>query len=215
MSAAQPLPTNKSSNTGSSRRDIGSGHFRTVTTREPFDVHAASSRWRRASRPRDRARLRSSMNSSRFLAIFSLAVGIALAVALTSIADAVLFRPLPVTRPAEIVRIYSASPLHTLGFVSYPDYKDFALGARTLSGLVAQTQVLLAFGARTGEPPEVRMGLAVTPNYFDVLGVSARLGRAFRATEDRDSVVVLADAFWRKRCGGDRSIVGRTIELDC
>src|SRR5260370_4699981 len=49
-------------------------------------------------------------------------------------------------------------------FVSYPDYKDFALGARTLSGLVAQTQVLLAFGARTGEPPELRMALAVTPN---------------------------------------------------
>ena len=153
------------------------------------------------------------MNSTRFLAILSLAVGLALSVALSGIADAILFRPLPVARPAEIARVYSASPLRALGFVSYPDYQDFARGARTVSGLVAQSQVLLAFAGRTGQPPKVRMGLAVTANYFAVLGVPARVGRIFREDEERDAVVILSDSFWRRMSGGDRAILGRTIEL--
>src|SRR5262245_8486999 len=110
------------------------------------------------------------MNSWRIIAVLSLAVGLALTIALSSIAGGVLFRPLPVARASEIVRIYSASPLRPHGFVSFPDYEDFARQARTVSGLIAQTQVLLAVGGRGDEPAEVRMGLAVTANYFDVLG---------------------------------------------
>jgi predicted permease len=167
------------------------------------------------------------VNSSRFLAVLSLAIGIALAVALSSIADAVLFRPLPVARPDEIVRVYSASPLHSLGFVSYFDYRDFARArtlrgplapsAPALCGMIAQTQVLLAVGARTGrptdQPPEMRLGLAVSSNYFDVLGVPARLGRTFSENEDRQPVVILSDSFWRRRFAADPAILGRAVSL--
>ena len=164
------------------------------------------------------------MNSSRLLAVLSLAIGIALAVALSSIADAVLFRPLPVARPDEIVRVYSASPLHSLGFVSYFDYRDFAR-ARTLRGIIAQTQVLLAVGARTGQAAgqsaeqaseqatETRMGLAVSSNYFAVLGVPVRLGRSFDESDDRRPVVILSDSFWRRRFAADPSILGRAVSL--
>ena len=170
------------------------------------------------------------MPSSRILTVLSLAIGIALAVALTSIADAVLFRPLPVARPEEIVRVYSASPLHSLGFVSYSDYRDFAR-ARTLAGppaplmpaasygMIAQTQVLLAVGARGGQTAdqptpqagEMRMGLAVSSNYFDVLGVPVRLGRSFSESDDRRAVVILSDAFWRRRFAADPTILGRSV----
>ena len=150
------------------------------------------------------------------LAAGSLAVGIGLAAALASVADAVLFRPLPVARPAEIVRVYTASRLQTLGYVSYPDYQDFSRNSRTLAGVVAQSQVLLALGSGVRESPQVRMGLAVTPNYFDVLGVPAALGRTFRADNSDDArvaVVVLSSAFWRSRYGGDRRMLGRAIEI--
>ena len=145
--------------------------------------------------------------------MLSLAVGIALAVALAAIADAILFRPLPVARPGEMVRVYSASPLHSQGYVSYPDYRDFARGARTLTGVIAQTQVLAAFGGRAGEPPEMRLGLAVTPNYFGVLGVAAQIGRTFQNDEARSPVAILADSFWRGRYASDRGIVGATVQL--
>jgi putative ABC transport system permease protein len=151
--------------------------------------------------------------SFRTLAVASLAVGMALALTLMSIADAVLFRPLPVPRPEEIIRVYSTSRFHAFGFVSYPDYEDFARSARTLSGIVAQTQLLVAVGGRSGEAPQVRLGLAVTADYFDVLGVPAALGRTFRAQEAREAVVVLADAFWRGHYAGDPGILEHTIEL--
>lgn len=153
------------------------------------------------------------VNSTRLVPVLSLTVGIALAVALVSIADAILFRPLPVARPGEMARVYSASPLHSQGYVSYPDYQDFARGARMLTGIIAQAQILAAFGSRAGEPPEMHMGLAVTPNYFDVLGVAAQLGRTFQNDEARRPVAVLADSFWRGRYAGDRGIVGATVQL--
>ncbi len=153
------------------------------------------------------------MNSTRAVSFFSLALGIALALTLIAIADAILFRPLPAPRPDEIVRVFSASPLHSMGFVSYPDYRDFARNTRTLSGLSAQTQILAAFGDHAGEPPSIHMGLAVTPNYFDVLGVPVHWGRTFRQDEGRQPVVILSDSFWRRRFAGDRGVIGRTVPI--
>ena len=147
------------------------------------------------------------------LAAGSLALGIGLAGALTSVADAILFRPLPVAQPNEIVRVYAASRLQPLGYVSYPDYEDLSRNSRTLAGMVAQSQVLLAVGSAARESPQVRMGLALTPNYFDVLAVRAALGRTFRADDARVAVVVLSSGFWRSRCGGDHRILGRALEI--
>ena len=145
--------------------------------------------------------------------MLSLAIGMGLATALVSFADAILLRPLPVARPAEIVRVYSGSPKQSLGYVSYPDYEDFARDTRTLAGAVAQSQVLLAVGGREGEVPEVRMGLAVTGNYFDVLGVPAAIGRVFHPAESREPVVVLAEAFWRERFSGKPAAIGEAISI--
>jgi MacB-like periplasmic core domain len=147
------------------------------------------------------------------LAAGSLALGIGLAVALASVADAILFRPLPVAQPTEIVRVYTASRLQPLGYASYPDYEDLSRNSRTLAGMVAQSQVLLAVSSGARESPQARMGLAVTPNYFDVLGVRTELGRTFRAEDARVAVVMLSSGFWRSRCGSDRRILGRAVEI--
>jgi putative ABC transport system permease protein len=144
---------------------------------------------------------------SSILAVSSLAAGIGLTVALASIADAILFRPLPVSRPSEIVRIYTASAGQPLGFVSYPDYEDLHKASQTVAGIVAQSQVLLAVGGEGSGPAQVRMGLAVTPNYFDMLGVPAALGRTFSASEERQPVVVLSYRF------ADGKTVGATLRI--
>src|SRR5579862_4950673 len=80
------------------------------------------------------------------LIVMSLAAGIGLTAALGSVADALLFRPLPVAHPSEMVRIYTSSAGQPLGFVSYPDYQDLSGASRTVSGMVAQSQVLVAVG---------------------------------------------------------------------
>ncbi|MBZ5604775.1 MAG: ABC transporter permease [Acidobacteriia bacterium] len=135
------------------------------------------------------------------LAILSPAVGLGLITALLSLAEAILFRPLPVSRPGEVVRIVTTSRDQPMGFVSYPDFLDL----RGAIDAVAETQVLIA----AGDPPRVRMGLAVTPDYFDVLGVPAAIGRTFHSGEEHAPMVVLAHAFWRT----NPVPVGGTIRL--
>ena len=129
------------------------------------------------------------------LCVGSLAAGLGLTAALSTIADAILFRPLPVAHPEEIVRVFTASAHQRLGLSSYPDFDDLRRASAT-ARMVAQSQILIAVATGPGSPAQVRMGLAVTPDYFDVLGIPTAAGRTFRLDEAHDAVVVLAWAFW-------------------
>jgi hypothetical protein len=76
----------------------------------------------------------------------------------------------------------------------------------------------IGFSTERGVTPDVRIGMMVSGNYFQVLGVEPQLGRGFREDEDmvpgRDAVVVLGPDFWKKELAGDPSVVGRTIRLN-
>jgi predicted permease len=115
--------------------------------------------------------------------------------ALASIVDAILLRPLPVPRPKEIARVFTASEGQPFGFVSYPDFEDF----RKVQLVVAECLIPVA----AGEPPQIKLALAVTPNYFNVLGVSARFGRTF--SKDDQNVAVLSR--------GTASDIGKNLRL--
>ena len=146
------------------------------------------------------------------LAIISLSAGLGLTAALSSVADAILFRPLTAAHPGEIVRVFTASAAQRFGFTSYPDFEDLRDNSRSTI-MIAQTQILVAVASGRDSAAQVRMGLAVTPDYFDVLHVPAALGRTFRAEEARDAVVILANAFWKSQFGSDPRVIGRRIPL--
>lgn len=134
----------------------------------------------------------------RTLAVLSLAAGIGLTAALASIVDAILLRPLPVARPSEISRVFTASEGQPFGFVSYRDFEDFQK-AKSIQGAIAECLIPVA----AGEAAQMRLALAVTPNYFKVLGVSAAFGRTF--TDDDQAVVILAH--------GNAGDLGRTLRV--
>jgi len=152
-------------------------------------------------------------------AIACLVLGIGVNTAIFSVVDAVLFRPLPFRDPGRLVMVGEALPAisdQNMGTISTPDFGDFA----TLNGsLFASSSV---FGAAsvtlTGDGPAERLsGLEVSASLFHVLGVAPALGRAFQDGDDTPGspdAVVLSDALWHRRFGGDRAIVGRTILLD-
>ncbi|HET9479555.1 MAG TPA: ABC transporter permease, partial [Pyrinomonadaceae bacterium] len=79
-----------------------------------------------------------------------------------------------------------------------------------------------AFGSSTATltgdgDPEQLMGTAVTPGYFEVVGVQPALGRAFLPEEHdlgRDQVVILGHNLWQRRYGGDKNIIDQKITLD-
>src|SRR5262249_20600131 len=66
-----------------------------------------------------------------------------------------------------------------------------------------------------GEPEQIPIML-VSANFFSALGVAPQLGRTLNADDDtpgHDKVVVMSDALWHRRYGGDPGIVGRTIRF--
>jgi predicted permease len=147
------------------------------------------------------------------VAILSLAIGIGANTSTFSLADALLLRPLPVNHPDEIVRVLSTSRSKQFAGISYPDYIDLRNQTKTLSGLVGYEQTALGFQSDPHAPTQLKLGLAVSTDFFEVLGVKLALGRDFRPDEDRAPVVVLSDSLWRTEFAHDPTVVGRTLKL--
>lgn len=147
------------------------------------------------------------------VAILSLAIGIGANTSMFSLADAMLLRPLPVEHPSQVVLITSTSKAARYDRISYPDYIDFRNQVKSLSGLIGQKNIPLGFNPNPAVPAQLMLGLAVTTNYFDVLGVRPSLGRSFRADEDREPVVIISDSIWDSQFGRDPSVIGRSVKL--
>ncbi len=157
--------------------------------------------------------------------VLTLALAIGANTAVLSTVSAYILRPLPVTAPEEVVRMYFGNRKDPAvwGVFSYPNYIDLREQNRVLSGLVARQQHSSAISDSAGRqvsgggPAEAVWGEVVSGNYFDVLGVKATMGRTFLAEEDRTQgthpVVVLAHALWQRRFNSDPTIIGKTTYL--
>ena len=151
------------------------------------------------------------------VAVLSLALGIGANSAIFSVVSAVLFRPLPVKDPKQLVSLYSGfgSQRTTFGPFSYADYVDFAEKTDVFSGLVAHFQDSMILGESDQAIPV--QAAVVTGNYFSTLGVEAVRGRTFTAEEDKvkgaNPVAVLSYGLWQKRFGGDPNVIGTSVKL--
>jgi len=145
------------------------------------------------------------------VAIITLALGIGANTAIFSVVYAVLLRPLPYSDPDRIV-----TALHDgTKPVSPADFNDWRDQNTVFEQMAAAS--LWSPNMTSREEPEQIRGLQVTGNLFDMLGCQAAAGRAFTEEEDRKSaepVVVLSDQLWKRRFGGDSSVIGQTLTLD-
>jgi putative ABC transport system permease protein len=148
------------------------------------------------------------------VAIITLAVGIGANAAIFSFVNGLLFRPVSgVERPDRLVAVFTSDySSGTYGASSYPDYLDFQKQSEVFEDLAAYEGDSFTLSG-VENAAEVRTAL-VTSNYFQVLGVSAQLGRTLRSDDQEESIVVLSPAFWKRHFGGDTSVVGRSITLN-
>jgi macrolide transport system ATP-binding/permease protein len=150
-------------------------------------------------------------------AIISIAFGIGVNSAIFSYADGMMLRPIPVPDASGVYNLRSRTPSGTAGRVSYPDYLDFRDKNQSFSGLVAYDLTVLGFAPDQKTQAQMRIGLAVSGNFFQALGTEPRLGRGFRPDEDkvpgRDAVVVLGNDLWKNEFHSDPSVIGRHIRL--
>ncbi len=150
------------------------------------------------------------------VAVLMLAVGIGANATVFSWINSVLLDPLPgVQRPSEVVQfsyLFRGQPMTS---VSHPDYRDLREGTRLFSGVLGRDE--LAVSVRIDETTERAWLEMVTDNFFDVLGVTPVMGRAFTVDEagrGTSPVAVLAHHFWQQRFGGDPGVVGRTLVVN-
>jgi predicted permease len=150
-------------------------------------------------------------------AVLSLALGIGANAAIFSLADALLFRPLAIREPQLVVVIRSTSPEGAFEGLSYPDFKDFRDRSQAFDGLIAHRLTLLGVATSPDAPPQMRMGMKVSRDFFQTLGVVPALGRAFLPDETevpgREAVAVLSHHFWVNEFGSDPEVVGRTMQV--
>jgi putative ABC transport system permease protein len=150
------------------------------------------------------------------IAVLSLALGIGANAAIFSLADALLFRPLPVTDPGSVMALNLDTPGGDLGNFSYPDYRDLRSSAKSLDGIAAFQLSTFSLARTKDEVPQMRAGLEVSDNFFSVLGIQPTLGRSFLPEETVKGgapAVVLAYGFWQDQFNGDKEILGRTIRI--
>ena len=153
------------------------------------------------------------------VAVGSLAMGIGANCAAFSWADALLLRPLTVARPGEVVTVGSAMSVEGFSRVgaSYREYLDVRDLSTSFAGLAAFTGVTSGLAVTRDALPKLTLGLLVSGNFFTIMGVEPKLGRAFRPDEDqvpgRDAVVILSHALWEQQFGSDPSILGRRVQL--
>ncbi len=156
------------------------------------------------------------------LTVLTLGIGIGANSAIFSLADAMLLRPLPVSRASGVVTVSTFSPNSandSMGMLSYPDYVDYREKSKSFEGLAAFSDLMsFGFASHPGKLPKLKGGLLVSGNLFRVMGVQPELGRAFNTEEDRvpgrNAAVILRNEFWQTEFGGDPSVIGRRLYLD-
>ncbi|MCY3846668.1 MAG: ABC transporter permease, partial [Acidobacteria bacterium] len=151
-------------------------------------------------------------------AALTLSVGIGTTAAVATWTNGLLFQPLPVPDPEELVMVAQLDE-HTAEFpheLSYPEYLDYREGSDVFEGLAAFTMAegLLSIDGRAAERIRVEY---VSDNYFDVLQLDAELGRTFLAGEGLRPgdapFVVLTHHAWQTRFGGDATVLGKAVRL--
>jgi putative ABC transport system permease protein len=150
------------------------------------------------------------------IAVLALALGIGANTAVFSAIDAVLLRPLPYQDPARLALLWEDAshigfPKNTPAPANYVDWKKQNQVFTDMAALQGMAVNLTGDGA-----PELVRGNRVTPEFFDVLGVPAALGRTLDARDDRsgDNIIVIGYGLWQRRFGGDRGVVGRTVRVN-
>ena len=146
----------------------------------------------------------------------TLAIGIGANTAVFSVVDAVVLRPLPFPEAHRLVSVWPRSPAGPAGAfnVSYPNFFDWRNENRVFEHLVSYRSTPMSLTG-SGDPVQLR-GQIVSWDLFPLLKTEPALGRGFRPNDEDAGArtVIVSDALWKTRLGGDAGIIGRAINLD-
>jgi len=152
------------------------------------------------------------------VAILGLALGIGANVALFSVVNSVLLRPLPYHEPDRLVRLASTNQENNLirvGF-SYSRFLEVQQRQQVFSDLALSAGNALTLTGRGGDPEQV-IGLHASAALLPTLGLQPILGRNFSPDEDRPGgprVVLISEQMWQRHFNRDAAVLGQALMLD-
>ncbi len=153
-------------------------------------------------------------------ASLTLALGVGATTAIFSVVNAVLLRPLPYFESDRLVGMGHAAPGIQMGEVgqssgTYFTYRRTATAFEETG--IYQTNAVSLSDPTGGTEPERLRAAEITPSILTLLHATPLRGRVFSESEglpNAPRVVILAEEFWRRRFGGDPTLVGRTVQID-
>ncbi len=148
-------------------------------------------------------------------AVLILGLGIGMAVAMFTVADTVLLRPLPVRDQERIVLPRIVDPRGVDLMVAPTELDELRRESHTMSAIAGEAhQGAFGFVLLDGDRSLVLRAAWVTGNFFDVLGARPALGRLFRSEDEsltEPSVLVVSYDTWQRRFAGDSAVLGRQL----
>ncbi|MBM3783396.1 MAG: FtsX-like permease family protein [Acidobacteria bacterium] len=144
------------------------------------------------------------------VAVAALAAAVAINTLVFFLLDGILLRPLPYPDPARLIRVYEAGPRVTKWPLSIANYEEFRRSAKSLESMALYTGFDLELNK------ERIPGIAVTPEFFSILGATPFAGRFFERSEMTRSArpVVISHTIWRTHFHSDPAIAGRAIRMN-
>uniref|UniRef100_Q01Y65 Permease n=1 Tax=Solibacter usitatus (strain Ellin6076) TaxID=234267 RepID=Q01Y65_SOLUE len=151
------------------------------------------------------------------IALLVIAAGIGVNTAVFSVVNAVFLKPLAYPDPRTLVQLVTTGNRGPIPVANIPEYSVWRQQSAVFRQVAAYDWGGAGINLNGGEHPEQVRGMHVTSEYFALFGAPLAAGRTFTAAEDRPNAghfVVLSYGLWQRRFGGNREIVGSTIQVD-
>jgi predicted permease len=152
-------------------------------------------------------------------ALLTIALAIGAVTSVFSVVNGVLIQPYAFRDPGQVVvwresirEMQQVAPVLPDNYRHYLNLKNHANSIQDAA--IVQTA---GFSVSTGvDHPHMAEGLAISPNFFSVLGVTPLLGRAFLPAEaqtGRDKEIILSWGAWQRLYHGDSAVLGKTLRV--
>jgi len=150
--------------------------------------------------------------------VLTLALGIGANVAIFSIVDAVLLRPLPYKNPDRLVVVWQTDATHRgtgAWFDAYREFEEWQHGSHSFEKLAALTWATSGKILVWNNKPMGLFAVPASSDFFSLLGIPAQIGRTFSRNDlNNPCTLVLAYPFWKEKLGAPGDIAGQTFMVD-
>jgi hypothetical protein len=149
------------------------------------------------------------------VAVLVLAASVAINTLIFFMLEGVVLRPLPYRSPERLVRIYEAGDTQPKFPLSIGRFLDYRANARSIESIALYTGQDMELSGVDNRSEQLS-GIAITSDFFTVLGKAPMLGRAFADGDLRRNtrLVIISHRLWRDRFISDPAIVGKAIRLN-